>query len=179
MADFAETIATAYATDGAAVDLGRGVHDGAVALDATVKLPLRMVNRHGLIAGATGTAAARSARSRSADRAGPPRSPPVVGHVRPHWAALRDARMVEPGDLGQPDAPHHGLGRLVEHGSHGPDLVQADAVEGHRERSPRGLGGVAVVPGRPGQPPANLDAARARHVVGHRVEAGKTDELPG
>src|SRR5689334_10696452 len=55
MADFAETIATAYATDGAAVDLGRGVHDGAVALDATVKLPLRMVNRHGLIAGATGT----------------------------------------------------------------------------------------------------------------------------
>jgi DNA helicase HerA-like ATPase len=55
MADFAQTIATAYATDGAAVDLGRGVHDGAVALEATVKLPLRMVNRHGLIAGATGT----------------------------------------------------------------------------------------------------------------------------
>ena len=37
MADFAQTIATAYATDGAAVDLGRGVHDGAVALEATVK----------------------------------------------------------------------------------------------------------------------------------------------
>src|SRR5690348_12903538 len=55
MADFAQTIATAYATDGAALDLGRGVHDGAVALDATVKLPLRMVNRHGLVAGATGT----------------------------------------------------------------------------------------------------------------------------
>ena len=55
MADFAQTIATAYATDGAAVDLGRGVHDGAVVLEAAVKLPLRMVNRHGLIAGATGT----------------------------------------------------------------------------------------------------------------------------
>src|SRR3954449_12342380 len=55
MADFAQTIATAYATDGAAVDLGRGVHDGAVAPEAVVKLPLRMVNRHGLIAGATGT----------------------------------------------------------------------------------------------------------------------------
>src|SRR5436853_5748580 len=55
MADFAQTIATAYATDGAAVDLGRGVHDGAVVSAATVKLPLRMVNRHGLIAGATGT----------------------------------------------------------------------------------------------------------------------------
>ena len=55
MADFAQTITTAYATDGAALDLGRGVHDGAVVTAATVKLPLRMVNRHGLIAGATGT----------------------------------------------------------------------------------------------------------------------------
>ena len=55
MADFAQTIATAYAVDGAAVDLGRGVHDGAVVTEAVVKLPLRMVNRHGLIAGATGT----------------------------------------------------------------------------------------------------------------------------
>src|ERR1043165_10206892 len=55
MPDVAQTIATAYATDGAAVDLGRGVHDGAVVLEAVVKLPLRMVNRHGLIAGATGT----------------------------------------------------------------------------------------------------------------------------
>jgi len=55
MADFAQTIATAYAVDGAALDLGCGVHDGAVVPAATVRLPLRMVNRHGLIAGATGT----------------------------------------------------------------------------------------------------------------------------
>src|SRR6201990_775570 len=55
MADFAETITTAYAVDGAALDLGRGVHDGAVVPAAAVKRPLRMVNRHGLIAGATGT----------------------------------------------------------------------------------------------------------------------------
>src|SRR5436309_4876607 len=53
--DFAQAITAAYATDGAALDLGRGVHDGAVVTAATVKLPLRMVNRHGLIAGATGT----------------------------------------------------------------------------------------------------------------------------
>ena len=45
MADFAQTITTAYATDGAALDLGRGVHDGVVVTAATVKLPLRMVNR--------------------------------------------------------------------------------------------------------------------------------------
>jgi hypothetical protein len=55
MADFAQTITTAYAVDGTALDLGRGVHDGTVLPDAPVKLPLRMVNRHGLIAGATGT----------------------------------------------------------------------------------------------------------------------------
>src|SRR5690242_5559000 len=60
MADFAQTITTAYATDGAALDLGRGVHDGAVVTAATVKLPLRMVNRHGLIAGATGTGKTRT-----------------------------------------------------------------------------------------------------------------------
>src|ERR1700749_4011578 len=54
-ADFAQTISTAYTVDGAALDLGRGVLDGAVVPAAVVKLPLRMVNRHGLIAGATGT----------------------------------------------------------------------------------------------------------------------------
>src|SRR5256886_7478697 len=58
--DFAQTITTAYATDGAALDLGRSVHDGAVVAGATVKLPLRMVNRHGLIAGATGTGKTKS-----------------------------------------------------------------------------------------------------------------------
>ncbi|MFN8174195.1 MAG: helicase HerA-like domain-containing protein [Solirubrobacteraceae bacterium] len=55
MAEFGATIAQAYAAEGAALDLGRGVHDGAVAPDAVVKLPLAMVNRHGLVAGATGT----------------------------------------------------------------------------------------------------------------------------
>src|SRR3954454_12780361 len=53
--DFAKTIADAYATGGAAIQLGRGVHDGALAKDAVVQVPLKMTNRHGLIAGATGT----------------------------------------------------------------------------------------------------------------------------
>ena len=55
MADFEATISDAYKTSGAAIDLGRGVHDGAVAADAVVQIPLSMMNRHGLIAGATGT----------------------------------------------------------------------------------------------------------------------------
>ena len=55
MGDFTATISEAYATEGAAIDLGRGVHDGELATDAVVQVPLRMMNRHGLVAGATGT----------------------------------------------------------------------------------------------------------------------------
>jgi uncharacterized protein len=55
MTDFAQSIAAAYAVDGPAVDLGRGVHDGAVAPEAVVYVPMGMMNRHGMVAGATGT----------------------------------------------------------------------------------------------------------------------------
>ena len=55
MTDFGATIETAYKVDGPAVDLGRGVHDGAVVAEAVVQVPLSMMNRHGLVAGATGT----------------------------------------------------------------------------------------------------------------------------
>jgi uncharacterized protein len=52
---FGKTIADAYAVDGPVVDLGRGVHEDGLVPEAIVQLPLRMMNRHGLIAGATGT----------------------------------------------------------------------------------------------------------------------------
>jgi len=55
MADFGTTIQEAYKVDGAAVELGRGVHDGKVVQGAVVQVPLAMTNRHGLVAGATGT----------------------------------------------------------------------------------------------------------------------------
>ena len=55
MSGFGETIATAYAVEGPALDLGRGVHDEKLEQEAVVQAPLRMMNRHGLIAGATGT----------------------------------------------------------------------------------------------------------------------------
>src|SRR3954468_12079516 len=54
-ADFGAAIAGAYKFEGPALDLGRGVHDGKLVQEAVVQLPLAMVNRHGLIAGATGT----------------------------------------------------------------------------------------------------------------------------
>ncbi len=54
-APFAERIATAYATTGQAVQLGAGMVDTKVDPAAIVQVPASMLNRHGLIAGATGT----------------------------------------------------------------------------------------------------------------------------
>jgi DNA helicase HerA-like ATPase len=53
--DFGKTIAAAYAAEGPTIELGRGVHEGALAPEAVVQIPLKMMNRHGLVAGATGT----------------------------------------------------------------------------------------------------------------------------
>jgi DNA helicase HerA-like ATPase len=55
VADFAATIRDAYAVQGASLELGRGVLDKDVVKEALVQVPLAMTNRHGLIAGATGT----------------------------------------------------------------------------------------------------------------------------
>jgi predicted nucleic-acid-binding protein len=52
---FGDAIAGAYASEGPAIELGRGVHEGSVVPEAVVRLPLAMMNRHGLVAGATGT----------------------------------------------------------------------------------------------------------------------------
>jgi uncharacterized protein len=53
--NFESTIADAYKAQGDTLELGKGVHDGKVAPTAVVQIALRMMNRHGLIAGATGT----------------------------------------------------------------------------------------------------------------------------
>ncbi|MET0825760.1 MAG: helicase HerA-like domain-containing protein [Acidimicrobiales bacterium] len=53
--DFAARITRGYAAEGAVVGLGRGVLDGTTHPDAVVQIPAAMCNRHGLIAGATGT----------------------------------------------------------------------------------------------------------------------------
>lgn len=48
-------IAAGYASESAAIELGAVLVDGAVEPSAHVRIPLAMVNRHGLVAGATGT----------------------------------------------------------------------------------------------------------------------------
>ncbi len=60
MTDFGKTIAEAYEFEGEALELGRGVHDGELEKDAVVRIPLATSNRHGLIAGATGTGKTRT-----------------------------------------------------------------------------------------------------------------------
>lgn len=52
---FVETVKTGYSFKGEHVKIGNGMIDGQVVADANVYLPLKTMNRHGLIAGATGT----------------------------------------------------------------------------------------------------------------------------
>lgn len=52
---FLQSVTTGYTFKGEHVKIGVGMIDGEVVEGATVSLPLKMLNRHGLIAGATGT----------------------------------------------------------------------------------------------------------------------------
>ncbi|OBH11454.1 helicase HerA-like domain-containing protein [Mycobacterium sp. E1747] len=51
----ARRIANGYAVDGQALELGTVVVDGTVDPTAQIRIPLATINRHGLVAGATGT----------------------------------------------------------------------------------------------------------------------------
>ncbi|TDD97544.1 helicase HerA-like domain-containing protein [Jiangella asiatica] len=53
--DLVTTVQAGYTFDGPCVELGALVVDGAPRADAPVRVPLAMLNRHGLVAGATGT----------------------------------------------------------------------------------------------------------------------------
>ena len=52
---FTDTITTGYTFKGEQVKIGVGMLDGEVINGADIRLPLKTMNRHGLIAGATGT----------------------------------------------------------------------------------------------------------------------------
>jgi uncharacterized protein len=54
-AQVAARIAGGYAVAGPAIELGSVLHGGSPHPEAGVRMPLAMLNRHGLIAGATGT----------------------------------------------------------------------------------------------------------------------------
>ena len=52
---FIQAVKDGYSFKGEAVQIGAGVLDGETIAEAVIKLPLKTMNRHGLIAGATGT----------------------------------------------------------------------------------------------------------------------------
>ena len=52
---FIEELNSRYKTKGAFITLGKGILDGEVLPEVDINIPLKTVNRHGLIAGATGT----------------------------------------------------------------------------------------------------------------------------
>lgn len=58
--EFIQKITTSYSPKGAFIQLGAGILDGEVVTEAKVNLALKMMNRHGLIAGATGTGKTRT-----------------------------------------------------------------------------------------------------------------------
>jgi len=57
---FIEKIKSSYSPTGSYIYLGAGILDGQVYSEAEVNLSLKMMNRHGLIAGATGTGKTRT-----------------------------------------------------------------------------------------------------------------------
>lgn len=58
--EFTQKITSSYAPTGAYIYLGAGILDGEIIPEAAINLPLKMMNRHGLIAGATGTGKTRT-----------------------------------------------------------------------------------------------------------------------
>lgn len=54
-AQLIEAVREGYSFEGDALDLGAVMYEGTVSAEGRIRLPLRTLNRHGLIAGATGT----------------------------------------------------------------------------------------------------------------------------
>jgi DNA helicase HerA-like ATPase len=57
---YVAAIQKSYHTDKPVIHLGSGILDGEIISEAKVNLPLRMMNRHGLVAGATGSGKTRT-----------------------------------------------------------------------------------------------------------------------
>src|SRR5687767_13176587 len=57
---FIDAIGKSYTFSGSTIHLGSGVLDGEIIADAKVNLALRMMNRHGLVTGATGSGKTRT-----------------------------------------------------------------------------------------------------------------------
>ena len=91
----AASIAAGYAFDGPALELGSVLHGGRPHPGARVRLPLAMANRHGLIAGATGTGKTKTLQL-MAEQLSAAGVPVVLADVKGDLTGL--SRPGEPGD---------------------------------------------------------------------------------
>src|SRR5687768_7719278 len=57
---FDETYKSAYSFTDPAIDVGHVLREGSPTADLPIRIPLRMMNRHGMIAGSTGTGKTRT-----------------------------------------------------------------------------------------------------------------------
>jgi hypothetical protein len=57
---FIESISKSYTITGSSIYLGAGIYQGEILAEAKVNLPLKMMNRHGLVTGATGSGKTRT-----------------------------------------------------------------------------------------------------------------------
>jgi hypothetical protein len=108
----AAEIAAGYASEGPAVELGSILIDGVVEPTAHVRLPLATMNRHGLVAGATGTGKTKTLQL-IAEQLSAAGVPVVMADVKGDLSGLSQAgassdrvttRATETGDEWQPQA---------------------------------------------------------------------------
>lgn len=91
----AQQIAAGYAVEGPALQLGAVIVDGAADPAAKVRIPLAMMNRHGLVAGATGTGKTKTLQV-IAEQLSAAGVPVVMADVKGDLSGL--SRPGEPGD---------------------------------------------------------------------------------
>lgn len=60
MTTFEESFRSAYGFDAPSIEVGHVLRDGVPLADLPIRIPLRMMNRHGMIAGSTGTGKTRT-----------------------------------------------------------------------------------------------------------------------
>jgi DNA double-strand break repair helicase HerA and related ATPase len=93
--DVAAEIAAGYAFTGPALEFGSVVHGGSAHPSAQVRVPLSMMNRHGLVAGATGTGKTKTLQL-LAEQLSAQGVPVVLADVKGDLSGL--SRPGEPGD---------------------------------------------------------------------------------
>ena len=99
MTSFADMLAAGYGFTDPAVTLGAALEGGAVHPEPKVRVPLAMMNRHGLMAGATGTG--KTQHAPAAHRA-------ALGAGRPGLRGRHQGRPERPRDAGRGERPGHG-----------------------------------------------------------------------